>query len=318
MKKKLRIVFMGTPDFAVPSLDILLKEGYEVVAVITAPDKPAGRGKKMRMSPVKTYAMEKGLKVLQPEKLKDEAFLQELQALKPDLQVVVAFRMLPKEVWALPGEGTFNLHASLLPQYRGAAPINWALINGESETGVTTFFIDDKIDTGALLFQEKTVIAPDETAGQLHDRLMDIGATLVLKTVSAISEGNYQTVIQNEAEATKAAPKIYRETCKINWDEATDKIHNHIRGLSPYPAAWTALKAPDGNTHNIKVYESSKELKKHESNTREIITDHRTELKIAAKDGFISLKKVQLAGKRPMYIEDFLKGFRLEGAWEVL
>ena len=235
---------MGTPDFAVPVLDALLKEGYKVVGVITAPDKPAGRGRKLHESAVKRYASAKGLKILQPTNLKSEAFQDELRALNANLQIVVAFRMLPRAVWEMPEYGTVNLHASLLPQYRGAAPINWAIINGDSETGITTFYINERIDTGEIILQEKTPIGPEENAGALHDRLMHLGAELVLKTIALIEKDQVVPIVQSEKETLKAAPKIHRDTCKLDWQQAGKVIYDKIRGLSPYPAAWTLLYNP--------------------------------------------------------------------------
>jgi methionyl-tRNA formyltransferase len=318
-KKDLRIIFMGTPEFAVASLKALVENGYNVVGVITMPDKPAGRGYKLQPSAVKTYALEQGLTILQPEKLKDETFLKELKQLNADVQVVVAFRMLPETVWNMPPRGTFNLHSSLLPQYRGAAPINWAIINGEKETGVTTFFLTHEIDTGKIIFQEKTAISEDDNAGSLHDRLMLMGADLVQKTVDAIIDGTVQSVSQNklyENEADlKPAPKIFKETCRIDWNKSTREISNFIRGLSPYPAAWTEL--PDGdNTHTFKLFSCKaieKDTQKLPAGT--IKTDHKTFLHIAVKNGFADVTDIQMSGKKRMKISDFLNGYKLgEGA----
>ena len=255
--QELRIVFMGTPDFAVGILDAIVQGGHKVVGVVTAPDRPAGRGRKLNESAVKKYAQDKGLPILQPTNLKNEDFLRELKALNANLQVVVAFRMLPKTVWQMPEFGTFNLHASLLPHYRGAAPINWAIINGETKTGVTTFFIDDKIDTGAIILQKETVIHPDEDAGSLHDRLMVLGANAVLETLERISQGNLDAMVQENPAELKIAHKIHRDTCKIDWSLPMDEIYNRIRGLSPYPAAWSTL-TNDGEQQDIKIYNAHK------------------------------------------------------------
>src|SRR5690606_21185822 len=260
--KPLRIIFMVTSEFAVPTLDKLVKDNYNVVGMITAPDKPAGRGRKIQESAVKRYAVAHGLKVLQPTNLKDRFFLDELKALDANLQVVVAFRMLPQEVWQMPKYGTFNLHASLLPDYRGAAPINWAIINGEMETGATTFFIDDKIDTGEIILQQKTDIGSDETAGSLHDKLMELGSGLVLRTIKLIENGEVKRRKQREVKELKSANKIYKETCMINWDLPMDRIYDHIRGLSPYPTAWTTLCDMDEN-NPLKIYSVSKVPKEH-------------------------------------------------------
>lgn len=305
MRKDLRIIFMGTPDFAVPSLDILVQHNYNVVAVITAPDKPAGRGLQIQQSPVKKYALEQGIPVLQPEKLKDPMFLEELEFLKPDLQVVVAFRMLPEKVWALPGEGTLNLHGSLLPDYRGAAPINWAVINGEKETGVTTFFLKHEIDTGDIIFQEKIEIGKDETAGELHDRMMEVGAGLVLKTVNAIAEGNVKTHPQPETKRPKPAPKIFKENCRMEWHEPLGELHNFVRGLSPYPGAWTLL-----DNKNFKIYRTNKVDAVQHAPIGKILTDGKKFLKVACEGGFLELLEVQLEGKKKMNIEDFLRGYQ--------
>ncbi len=311
--KKLRIVYLGTPDFAVPSLQILLDNGYDIPAVITSPDKPGGR-LGMQMSAVKKFAMERGLKVIQPEKLKNPAFLEELRSLKADLQIVVAFRMLPEVVWNMPPLGTMNLHASLLPKYRGAAPINWAIINGEIETGLTTFLLKHEIDTGDLLFQERVPIGENETAGELHDRMMQQGAQLVLKSVQAIERGDMHPLPQKETEVTHA-PKIFTETCKINFDQPVAKVHNFIRGLSPYPGAWTQL---DGKT--LKILRCEKEtgfktLPAHGTAENplpgEFFTDGRNFLKISTADGFIQVLELQLEGKKRINIRDFLNGYRL-------
>ncbi|MGB5554574.1 MAG: methionyl-tRNA formyltransferase [Flavobacteriaceae bacterium] len=305
----LRIVFMGTPDFAVATLDGLLKNGYLIVGVITAPDRPAGRGRKLQESAVKTYALEKGVTVLQPTNLKHPSFIESLQGLKANLQIVVAFRMLPKVVWSMPAYGTFNLHASLLPDYRGAAPINWAIINGETETGVTTFFIDDKIDTGEIIFQQKTPIDANEDAGHLHDRLMALGADLVLKTVEGIKNGKIVTKKQKDATIEKLAPKIEKETCKINWNDSIDSIYNHIRGLSPYPAAWTTLWN-DNEEVFLKIYETEKEYAAHNLKQGSILLGKK-ELKVAVANGYINLLEIQFPGKRKMRTSELINGLNL-------
>jgi methionyl-tRNA formyltransferase len=302
----LRIVFMGTPDFAVASLEALVNAGFSIVGVVTAPDKPAGRGMKLTESPVKKYAVKKGLKVLQPEKLKDPVFLDELRSLQAGLQVVVAFRMLPEVVWNMPPKGTINLHGSLLPQYRGAAPINWAVINGEKETGVTTFKLKHEIDTGDILLQESFPIGENETAGEVHDKMKDIGAQLLVRTVQGIAENTLTSVPQHPASAIKQAPKIFTDTCRIDWTKTADEIHNLIRGLSPFPGAFTEL-----GDKTIKIFKSEKE---HAITTKpgHTETNRSTYLKYACQDGYIYLKDVQLEGKKRMGIEDFLRGYRFE------
>ncbi|MEM1336631.1 MAG: methionyl-tRNA formyltransferase [Bacteroidota bacterium] len=312
----LRIVFMGTPEFAVAGLQRLVVEGCNIVGVITAPDRLAGRGRKLKASAVKTYAKAQGLRVLQPSNLKDPDFLKELGSLNANLQVVVAFRMLPAAVWSMPEYGTFNLHASLLPQYRGAAPINWAIINGETETGVTTFFIDEKIDTGALLLQEKVTIEPEETAGELHDRLMLLGADLIIQTTKAIAKGIVVPTKQPLTGQLKAAPKIHRETCKINWDLSLEEIYNHIRGLSPYPTAWTTLKNSEEEIL-LKVYRSKKIRADHQLAIGRVIVDDR-KIKIAVKQGYLELHEIQLPGKRKMNVSDVLNGFEVHPDAHVL
>jgi methionyl-tRNA formyltransferase len=305
----MRIIFMGTPEFAVASLDALIQAGCNIVGVVTAPDKPAGRGQQMNESAVKKYAVANGLKVLQPVKLKDEQFLEELRTLNADLQVVVAFRMLPEAVWNMPRLGTINLHASLLPQYRGAAPINWVLINGEKESGVTTFFLKQEIDTGDILFTEKVTLTGHETAGDLHDRLMAKGAGLLVKTVKATESGRYTENPQEhltEGMELKHAPKIFKEDCNINWNQSTEKIYNFIRGLSPYPTAYTTL-----NDKILKVFGAEYELAETGERPGEFFSDNRTFLKVSAMDGFIHLTNVQLEGKKRMGIEEFLRGVRL-------
>jgi methionyl-tRNA formyltransferase len=311
--KGLRIIFMGTPGFAVESLKALINDGHNVVAVITGTDKPAGRGQVLKSPPVKVFALENNLKVLQPENLKGEDFISELRALNADLQVVVAFRILPEAVWAMPRLGTFNLHASLLPDYRGAAPINWAIINGETVTGVTTFFIDQNIDTGRIIFQEKLNIGPDENAGELHDRLMRAGAALVIKTVDAIERGDCKPVDQSAlftGREIKAAPKIYKEGCKINWSDNIRNIYNLIRGLSPYPAAWTELVSPAGDSLSFKIFEAGIIMTDKKTEAGSIESDGRSFLRIAVQGGYLYIKKLQLAGRNKMEIKEFLKGFK--------
>lgn len=308
MNKDLRIVFMGTPDFAVASLKSIVEAGFNVVGVITAPDKPAGRGQQLSKSAVKIYAEEQQLTLLQPSNLKDEQFLKELKALNANLQVVVAFRMLPEVVWNMPELGTFNLHASLLPQYRGAAPINWAIINGEKETGVSTFFLQHEIDTGEIIFQEKVTIGDDETAGELHDKLMKIGANLVVKTLTSIAENNIQTTPQENSKELKLAYKIFKPFCKINWTKPLNEIHNHIRGLSPYPTAFTQfIHQPTGKVINCKIFKSKVVTENHNYTIGELIFT-KTELKIAVKDGLIAILELQPEGKKRMPVAAFLNG----------
>lgn len=302
----MRIVFMGTPDFAVASLNALLEAGHDIAGVVTAADKPAGRGQKIHESAVKQYAAAKGLNVLQPLKLKDPAFLAELEALKAEVQVVVAFRMLPEVVWNMPAKGTINLHASLLPDYRGAAPINHAIINGETVTGVTTFFLKHEIDTGDVIFSEKVEIAPDETAGELHDKLMETGANLLVRTISAIEQGDYQEVPQAITDEQKHAPKIFKDFCEINWDQPAQQVHNHIRGLSPYPAAFTRLQGK-----NLKVFRAELELATPQEAPGSFLTDGKSYLKYAAQDGYLKLTDLQYEGKKRMQVDEFLRGIRL-------
>ncbi len=308
-KRDLRIVFMGTPEFAVAGLAALLEHHYHVVGVITAPDRGAGRGRKIQESAVKKYAVEKGIKILQPTNLKDEAFLEELKSLQANLQIVVAFRMLPKVVWQMPDYGTFNLHASLLPQYRGAAPINWAIMNGETETGATTFFIDEKIDTGEIILQEKTTILPDESAGELHDKLMTLGAGLILKTVAQIEKNEVQLTKQPHSNDLKGAFKLYKDTCKIDWKLPMNHIYDHIRGLSPYPTAWTTL-VNDQEEIPLKVFKTAKEFEIHEQNSGKVIAD-KNQIKIAVKNGYLQLLEIQLPGKRKMTTKEVLNGFSI-------
>lgn len=297
---------MGTPEFAVGILDTIIKNNYEVVGVITAPDKPAGRGQKIKYSAVKEYALENNLKLLQPTNLKNEEFLSELKALNASLQVVVAFRMLPKVVWEMPELGTFNLHASLLPNYRGAAPINWAIINGETKTGVTTFFIDDKIDTGAMILNSEIKISENENAGELHDRLMDLGSKTVVETLAIIEKGNVVTTIQTDSPEIKTAYKLDRDNCRIDWNKPMNEIHNLIRGLSPYPASWCFFKDND-QEWNVKIYEAKSIPENHTLNTGQIIASKK-ELKVAVNSGFIQIMSLQFPGKKKMTAQEFLNG----------
>lgn len=301
----LRIVFMGTPEFAVPSLDILIQNGYDVVGVVTATDKMGGRGgKQLIQSAVKQYAVEKDLHVLQPEKLKAPEFIQNLQALQADLQIIVAFRMLPEVVWAMPPQGTFNLHGSLLPKYRGAAPINWAIMNGDTETGVTTFFLQHEIDTGDVILQTKMSIGENETAGEVHDRMMLLGAETVLKTVQMIE--NKAITLQKQADTEAShAPKLFHETCAISFHQPTQKVHDFIRGLSPYPAAWTTLDGLE-----LKILKTSKETLNHDIEPGEFISDNKRLLKISTLDGFIHLHELQLQGRKRMDTASFLNGYK--------
>ena len=316
-KSDLRIVFMGTPDFAVESLRALVENGYRVAGVVTMPDKSVGRhGSMLRSSPVKEYALSKGLPVLQPEKLKDETFLAELRALQADLHIVVAFRILPEVVWDMPRFGTFNLHGSLLPQYRGAAPINWAIIHGEKETGVTTFFLTHGIDTGRIIRQRSLPVAETDNAGIVHDKLMIIGSELVLETVDLVikHEGCVETIPQENlyrnTSELRPAPKLFNETCRINWHQPAKAIYNFIRGLSPYPTAWTEIKMPDGICQPLKIYETEIVPKTHSLPAGTIISDSKTYLDIAVEDGFAHIVSVQLAGKKQLSIKDFLNGIK--------
>ncbi len=306
----MRIVFMGTPEFAVPSLQALHENGYNIVGAVTAPDKPKGRGRKLQGTPVKEYAESIGLNTLQPTNLKSGEFLSELKALKADLQIVVAFRMLPEAVWAMPGKGTFNLHGSLLPQYRGAAPINWAIINGETETGVTTFSLKHEIDTGNILLQEKETIRPEDTVGDLYHRLMLKGADLVLKTVQAMeSKKGLQPSAQIESTDLKPAPKIHKQTCKINWCQESETIRNFIRGLSPYPAAWATLGGK-----KFKIYKATKATKPlgTDTPTGSFITDGKTHFSVRAADGWLDIVELQMEGKKRMKVEDLLRGHKFD------
>ena len=307
----MRILFMGTPEFAVASLDALVKAGYEIAGVITAPDKPAGRGMKLQESAVKKYAVEQGLRLLQPEKLKNPEFIESLRSINADIQVVVAFRMLPEVVWNMPALGTINVHGSLLPKYRGAAPINWAIINGEKETGVTTFKLQHEIDTGNILLQDTLPIGENDTAGEIHDRMKELGAALLVKTIKGIEAGTLQGKPQSafgEGDLPHA-PKIFTETCRINWDQPVQKIHDLIRGLSPFPGAFSKM---DGKL--LKIFRSEKELKAHDLAPGTIDTDGKSFLKIAGKDGFVLIKELQLEGKKKMQVEDFLRGNKVAGS----
>ena len=311
-KNDFRIVFMGTPEFAVESLRALTKGGYNVVGVVTNPDKPAGRGRRIKESAVKAFAREQGLNLLQPHDLKNDAFAEELKKLKPSLQVVVAFKILPAKIFDIPSYGTFNLHASLLPDYRGAAPINHAIINGEKKTGVTTFFLDKRVDTGKIIQKKETRIEPDDNAGSLHDKLMIAGGELVRETVEAIRTGRYSTTPQQELikqeNPPKKAPKIFKEDCKINWCRPVQEVYNFIRGLSPYPAAWTELHSQESLT--MKIYKAQPEIKEHGHPCGSLHSDHKSYLKVATPDGFMQLDEIQQSGKKRMSVTEFLKGFR--------
>jgi methionyl-tRNA formyltransferase len=304
----LRIIFMGTPEFAVPSLEILIENKFNVVAVITAPDKPQGRGQKLQPSPIKECAVKNNIPVLQPTNLKSTEFLEELKSFQANLQIVVAFRMLPEIVWAMPVLGTFNLHASLLPNYRGAAPINWAIINGEKETGATTFFLKHEIDTGSIIFQEKEPIHSSDDVGMLYERLMNKGAKLVLKTVRAIEMGSYPNEPQKEMDELKHAPKIFKETCEINWNKSSEEIYNFVRGLSPYPAAWTMI-----NDKHYKIFKCSQksEVSSQQLAVGRFETDNKTYLYIKTLNGWISIEEFQPEGKKRMKVEEFFRGNRL-------
>lgn len=312
-KAQLRIIYMGTPEFAVEPLKSLVEGGYRVVAVVTMPDKPAGRGMKLHYSAVKDYALSQNLPVLQPDKLKDPDFLEELSSYQADLQIVVAFRMLPEVVWAMPALGTFNLHASLLPQYRGAAPINWAVINGETETGVTTFFLQQAIDTGDILLQEKIAIAPDECVGSVHDRLMELGAKTVVRTVDAILDGSASAYPQKmaitEGMNLRPAPKLFKDNTRIDWKGSCMQLYNLIRGLSPYPTAWTEMQNGEKEVFSVKIFEADFVLAPHDLTPGTLVTDGKKELKVAVYDGFIFLKRFQLAGRKALTTEEFLRGF---------
>ena len=318
-KEELRIVYMGTPEFAVESLRCLVEGGYNVVGVITMPDKPAGRGHKIQYSPVKQYALEQGLPLLQPEKLKDEAFLEALRAWKADLQIVVAFRMLPEVVWNMPRLGTFNLHASLLPQYRGAAPINWAVINGETETGITTFFLKHEIDTGEVIQQVRVPIADTDNVGMVHNKLMVLGGKLVVETVDAILDGTVHSIPQEDmAEGElRPAPKIFKDTCRIDWNRPVKKVYDFVRGLSPYPAAWTELVQPDGNKLVLKIFETEKIMTPPGCPAGTLQTDGKTYLRIAATDGWVGIHALQLPGKKRLKTDELLRGYHVSNDFKV-
>ena len=326
-KQDIRIVFMGTPDFAVPTLDALVTGGYNVVGVITMPDKPAGRGHKVQYSPVKQYALDHNLPLLQPEKLKDESFLEALRAWRADLQIVVAFRMLPEVVWAMPRLGTFNLHAALLPQYRGAAPLNWAVINGDKVTGATTFFLDHQIDTGRIILKQPLEIGAEENVGSLHDRMMEMGKGLVTRTVDLLLEADGElsrvptidqnTLLQDLKASTgidelRPAPKIFKETCELHFDQSVRSLHNLVRGLSPYPAAWSELVDEQGNTHHVKIFATTEPIPKTEPLPGTITADGK-HLIVDCADGALEILSLQLSGKRRMPAPDFMRGFLLAG-----
>jgi methionyl-tRNA formyltransferase len=321
MKEAPQIIFLGTPEFAVPSLEILVRNGYAVAAVVTAPDQPAGRGQVMTSSPVKKFAESLDIPVLQPDKLKNPDFLATLNAFNASLFIVVAFRMLPEAVWKMPSLGTFNLHASLLPQYRGAAPINHAIINGETETGLTTFFLKQEIDTGEIIFQERITILPGENAGELHDRMMAAGADLVLKTTRAIFSGSIRPFDQQQlidfSIPLKPAPKIFRENCLIDWSKTSDDIYNLIRGLSPYPTAFTFFTSPAGEKYAVKIYRGEKSYRKRDMQASTLVTDGKKSLSVVTSDGTIDILELQLAGKKTMKTEEFLRGFRIFSDWKV-
>ena len=319
--EKIRIAYFGTPEFAASQLNAILAAGYEVAVVVTMPDKPAGRGRQIQYSDVKKCALEHGLPLLQPEKLKEPAFLEQLASYQANLFVVVAFRMLPAVVWQMPELGTFNLHASLLPQYRGAAPINFAIINGESETGLTTFFLNEEIDKGAVIMREHVAIRPDETAGELHDELMLLGNKVVVETIERIATGNITALPQEElaeGQTLKPAPKITKEFCNIDWSQDCLTVYNHIRGLSPYPAAHTQLVSENDGTIDMKVFAAEMEACQPTMPVGSVVTDNKKTLKVALRDGFIHLTKVQQAGKKPMPIADFLRGTPLNGCWKTV
>ena len=321
-KQDLRIVYMGTPEFAVESLRRLVEGGYNVVGVVTMPDKPMGRhGSVLQASPVKQYAESKGLKVLQPVRLKDEGFVEELRSLRADLQIVVAFRMLPEVVWSMPPLGTFNLHASLLPQYRGAAPINWAVINGDAETGITTFFLQHEIDTGQIIQQVRVPIADTDNVGIVHDKLMMLGGQLVVETVDNILSGTVKAIPQEqfmkENEELRPAPKIFKDTCRMDWSKPLKQVYDFVRGLSPYPAAWTELVQPDGHRLVLKIYEAVKVPAMHALPHGSVHTDGKTFFHVAVEGGYLSLLTLQLAGKKRMGVADFLRGYRLADTYHV-
>ena len=313
-KEDLRIVYMGTPDFAVETLRMLVERGYNVVAVITMPDKPAGRGHKIQYSPVKQYALSVGLPVLQPERLKDETFLEELRSYNAHLQIVVAFRMLPQVVWDMPPMGTFNLHASLLPQYRGAAPINWAVMNGDKETGITTFFLTHEIDTGKVIQRRSIPIADNDNVGIIHDRLMMMGAEMVCETVDNIIAGTVVAIPQEELmtdEPLRPAPKIFKDTCHLDFNRTVIELYNQVRGLSPYPAAWCEWVSPENEPVGVKIFEASYEIKPHDLPCGSIVTDGKKYIRVACQDGYLQLDTLQLAGKKRLTAEELLRGYKL-------
>ena len=319
MEKNIRIAYFGTPEFAASQLEAIIDAGYEVAVVVTMPDKPAGRGRKIQYSDVKKTALEHGLPLLQPEKLKDPAFLEQLASYQADLFIVVAFRMLPAVVWQMPKLGTFNLHASLLPQYRGAAPINFAIINGETETGLTTFFLNEEIDKGAIIMREKVAIRPDETAGELHDELMLLGNKVIVETIKKIENGSVSALPQEELaenQFLKTAPKISKEFCNVDCNQDCQTVYNHIRGLSPYPTAHIKLRSDNGEAIDLKIYSSEIERCLTQLPVGSVVTDNKKYVKIALKDGFIHLTTVQQAGKKAMPIADFLRGTALNGTWK--
>ena len=310
-KKDLRIVYMGTPEFAVEPLKRLVEEGYNVVGVVTMPDKPAGRGQHLQESPVKKYALEEDIPILQPEKLRDEDFLVQLKMWQADIQVVVAFRMLPEVVWNMPRLGTFNLHASLLPQYRGAAPINWAIINGEKDTGVTTFFLKHEIDTGNIILQRSTPIHDEDNVGTLYDRLMNMGADLVVETMERITMGDVSTIPQDDSVAVNPAPKIFKEDCKINWNKSAVELHNFVRGLSPYPAACTEVKNDKDQVLSLKVLETEVIDQTVSEQPGTLVSDGKKQIYFATEEGYLAVKKLQVAGKKAMTTEELLRGTKL-------
>ena len=320
-KKDLRIIYLGTPDFAVEALKRLVEEGYNVVAVVTMPDKPVGRHQNhLQASPVKEYAVQQGLPVLQPERLKDESFLAELRSYQADLQIVVAFRMLPEAVWAMPRFGTFNIHASLLPQYRGAAPINWAIMNGDKESGLTTFFLQHDIDTGNIIDQIRVPISEECTCGELHDQLMSLSGDLALKTVDSIINGTVKSTPQSEFstdEPLRPAPKIFKETCRIDWTKSLDEIYNFVRGLSPYPGAWTMLEN-DGTQQEMKIFGAQKIASSHDNKAGTILSDGRKTMDVAVKGGMLRITELQLAGKKRMPVSAFLNGFKFSGCEKLM
>lgn len=311
-KKDFRLIFMGTPEFAVESLKILIENNFNIIAVVTSPDKPAGRGQLLSQSAVKVYALENNIPVLQPTRLKDDLFFEQLSAYNPDLMVIVAFRMLPEKIWNLPPLGSINLHASLLPQYRGAAPINWAIIHGEKVTGITTFFLKHEIDTGNILFQKEVPIEPGDNAGTLHDKLMVQGAVLLNQTIELVRMGEFKEIPQANISISQLrhAPKIFKEDGKINWQNPVEFIHNLIRGLSPYPTAWAYLESPKDQSLMFKVFQSGIERVEHRFDTGTLLTDEKSYLKVAVKDGFIVLEEIQISGKKRMKVSEFLNGFK--------